>query len=163
MRQLNVIVAALAIATFQTHAGSYDLFCDVPSNDEIARKQAQMLVWDGVPHPLSAKFEKVKILDKDCPFYLFNVVMTSRGTRAERDRSSYLVCFKLAERTTEFRIVTVIQYASDPPTEQEIAVDKRLNRWPVAPPWKTEDDLPRKIKGSGLDIVLDECRAASGR
>lgn len=163
MRQLNVIVAALAIAAFQTLAGSFDWHCDVPGTDEIARTQAQMLVWDGVPHSLSAKFEKVEILDKDCPFYLFNVVMTSRATRAERDRSSYLVCFKLAERTTEFRIVTVIQYASDPPTEQEIAVDKRLNRWPVAPPWKTGDDLPRKIRGSGLDIVLDECRAASGR
>src|SRR5215469_9592706 len=144
MRPLNVIVAALAIAAFQTHAGSYDWHCDVPGTDEIARAQAQMLVWDGVPHSVSAKFEKVEILDKDCPFYLFNVVMTSRATRAERDRSSYLVCFKLTERTTEFRIVTVIQYASDPPTEQEIAVDKRLNRWPMSPPWKTELDLPHK-------------------
>src|ERR1700746_2303537 len=160
MRQLNLVVATLAIATFQTDAGSFDWYYDVPSNDEIARTQAQMLVWDGVPHPLSARFEKVEILDKDWPFYLFNVVMTSRGIGAKRDRSSYLFCFKLAERTTEFRIVTVIQYASDPPTELEIAVDKRLNRWPVAPPWKTEDDLPHKIRGSGLDIVLDECRAA---
>lgn len=163
MRQLNVTLATLAVAAFQAHAGNFDWFSDVPGNDEIARGQAQMLLWDGVPHSVSAKFEKVEILDKDWPFYIFNVVMTNRGARAERDRSSYLVCFKLAERTTEFRIVTVIQYASDPPTEQEIAVDKRLNRWPVAPPWKIEDDLPRKIRGSGLDIVLDECRAASGR
>jgi hypothetical protein len=116
-------------------------------------------VWDGVPHPLSASFEKVDIVDKDWPFYLFHVVLSSPGAGAERDRSSYLVCFKLTERSTEFRIVTVIQYASDPPTKQEITVDKRLNRWPVSPPWKVEDDLPHNIKPPGLSIVLDKCRA----
>jgi hypothetical protein len=72
-----------------------------------------------------------------------------------------LVCFKLTELTTDFRIVTFIQNASDPPTKNEIAIDKRLNRWPVSPPWKAEDDLPRHIKPPGLSIVLDKSRAGS--
>ena len=159
MRQLTVILTALTVATFQTHAGSLEWLFDVANNDEIARQQAQFLVWDGVPHPFSARFEKVDIVDKDGPFYLFHVVITSPGAGVKRHRSSYLVCFKLTERTTEFRIVTVIQYASDPPTELEIAIDKRLNRWPVSPPWKVGDDLPHHIKPPGLSIVLDKCRA----
>jgi hypothetical protein len=118
-------------------------------------------VWDGVSHPFSATFEKVNIVDKDGPFYLFHVVMTSLGAGIKRDRASYLVCFKLTELKTEFRIVTVIQYASDPPTENEIAIDKRLNRWPVSPPWDAGDDLPRHIKPPGLSIVLDKCRAGA--
>jgi len=158
MQGMKVVVAVLAATTFQVQAGSFDWLCDVTTNDEIARREAQSLVWDGVPHSLSARFEKVKILDKERPFYLFHVVTITPGISVKRDRSSYLVCFKLTERTTEFRIVTVIQYASDPPTEQEITIDKRLNRWPVAPPWKTEDDLPRNIKPPGLSIVLDQCR-----
>ncbi len=161
MRQLTVILTALTVATFQTHAGSLDWLFDVANNDNIARRQAQFLVWDGVSHPFSARFENVDIVDKDLPFYLFNVVITSPGAGAERDRSSYLVCFKLTEHTTEFRIVTVIQYASDPPTENEITIDKRLNGWPVSPPWKAGDDLPRNIKPPGLSIVLDMCRAGS--
>ena len=161
MRQLTVILTALTVATFQTHAGSLDWLFDVANNDNIARRQAQFLVWDGVSHPFSASFEKVDILEKDWPFYLFNVVITSPGAGAERDRSSYLVCFKLTEHTTEFRIVTVIQYASDPPTEKEIAIDKRLNGWPVSPPWKAGDDLPYNIKPPGLSIVLDKAGAGS--
>jgi hypothetical protein len=161
MRQLTVIVYALTVATFQTHAGSLDWLFDAANIDDIARRQAQFLVWDGVSHPLSASFEKVDIVDKDWPFYLFHVVITSPGAGVERDRSSYLVCFKLTERTTEFRIVTVIQYASNPPTENEITIDKRLNRWPVSPPWKAGDDLPYNIKPPGLSIVLDKCRAGS--
>jgi hypothetical protein len=158
MRQLTVILTALTVATFQTHAGSLDWLVDVVNNDNIAREQAQFLVWDGVSHPFSASFEKVDVVDKDWPFYLFHVVLTSPGVGVERDRSSYLVCFRLTEHTTEFRIVTVIQYASDPPTENEIAIDKRLNRWPVSPPWKAEEDLPHHIKPPGLSIVLDKCR-----
>ena len=104
---------------------------------------------------------EVDIVDKDWPFYLFNVVITSPGAGVERDRSSYLVCFKLTEHTTEFRIVTGIQYASDPPTENEITIDKRPNRWPVSPPWKAGDDLPHNIKLPGLSIVSDKCRAGS--
>jgi hypothetical protein len=161
MRQLTVILTTLTVATFQTHAGSLDWLIDFPNNDNIARRQAQLLVWDGVSHPLSASFEKVNIVDKDWPFYLFHVVITSLGAGVKRDRSSYLVCFKLTDRTTEFHIVTVIQYASDPPTEQEITIDKRLNRWPMSPPWKVGDDLPRNIKPPGLSIVLDKCRAGS--
>src|SRR6478672_12807076 len=158
MRQLAVTLIALTIATFQTRAVSLDWLFNVANNDNIAREQARFLVWDGVPHPFSARFEKVDIVDKDGPFYLFHVVITSPGAGVERDRSSYLVCFKLTERTTEFRIVTVIQNASDPPTENEIAIDKRLNRWPVSPPWNGGDDLPSKIKPPGLSIVLDKCR-----
>ena len=159
MRQLTVILTALTVATFQTHAGSLDWLFDAAHNDAIARGEAQFLVWDGVSHPFSASFEKVDLVDKDWPFYLFHVVITSPGAGVERDRSSYLVRFKLTERTTEFRIVTVIQYASDPPTEHEIAIDKRLNRWPVSPPWDAgDDDLPHHIKPPGLDIVLDKCR-----
>ena len=157
MRQLNVILTAVTVATFQTHAGTLDWFFDAANNDDFARRQAQFLVWDGVSHPYSASFEKVDLVDKDWPFYLFHVVITSRGA-VQRDRNSYLVCFKLTERTTEFRIVTVIQNASDPPTENEIAIDKRLNRWPVSPPWKAGDDLPYNIKPPGLNIVLDKCR-----
>lgn len=162
-RGITFTIWALSIMTFQTHAGSLDWLFDVPGNDDFARKQAQFLVWDGVPHLLSATFEKVEMLDKDWPYYLFNVVMTNSGIRADHGRSSYLVCFRLTERTTEFRIVTVIQNVSNPPTQQEITIDKRLNGWAVAPPWRAEDDLPHKIRGSGLDIVLDKCRAGSGQ
>jgi hypothetical protein len=161
MRQLTVVLTALTVATFQTHAGSLDWLLDVANHDNIARRQAQSLVWDGVSHPFSARFEKVDMVDKDWPFYLFHVVITSPGVGVKRDRSSYLVCFKLTEHSTEFRILTVIQYASDPPTENEIRIDKRLNRWPVSPPWKARDDLPNNIKPPGLSIVLDMCRAGS--
>ena len=163
MRQVTVILTALTVATFQTYAGSLDWFFDLGNNDSSARQDAKFFVWDGVPHPFSARFEKVDIIDKDWPFYLFHVVLTSRGARGKRDRSSYLVCFKLTEHATEFRIIPVIQYASDPPTENEIAIDKRLNRWPVSPPWKPEEDLPRHIKPPGLNIVLDKARAGSGQ
>ena len=159
MRQIFVILTALTVAMFQTPAASLDWVFDVANNDNIASREAQSLVWDGVSHPLSARFEKVDIVDKDRFFYLFHVVLTSRGAGVERDRSSYLVCFRLTERTTEFHIVTVIQYASDPPTEQEIWIDKRLNRWPMPPPWKAGVDLPYNIKPPGLSIVLDKCRA----
>jgi len=161
MRQLTVILTALTVATFQTHAGSLDWLVDVVSKDNIARQEVRFFVWDGVPHPFSASFEKVDMVDKDWPFYLFHVVITSPGAGVELDRSSYLVCFKLTERSTEFRIVTVIQNASDPPTENEITIDKRLNGWPVSPPWKAGDDLPYNIKPPGLSIVLDKCRAGS--
>jgi hypothetical protein len=159
MRQLTILVVALMLSTFQTQAEILDWVFDFPNNDGVARRQAQLLVWDGVPHPLSASFEKVDIVDEHWPFYLLHVVLSGPGTRAERDRTSYLVCFRLTERSTEFNIVTAIQYASDPPTQNEITVDKRLNHWPVSPPWKTGDDLPRNIKPPGLSIVLDRCRA----
>ena len=159
MRQLAVILIALTIATFQALAGSLDWILDVANNDNIAREQARFLVWDGVSHPLSARFEKVDLVDKDWPFYLFHVVIASPGAGTKRDRSSYLVCFRLTERTTEFHIVTVIQYASNPPTEQEITIDKHLNKWPMSPPWKAGENLPRSIKPPGLSIVLDMCRA----
>ena len=163
MRQLTIILTALTVATFQTPAGILDCLFDAASNDNTARREAQSLVWDGVPHPFSATFEKVDIVAREGPFDLFHVVLASAGTGVARGRSSYLVCFKLAERTTEFRIVTVIQNASNPPTENEITIDKRLNRWPVSPPWKAGDDLPHKIKPPGLSIVLDMCRAESDR
>ena len=159
MRQFSVILAALTVAMLQTHAGSLDWLFDVVNNDDVARKEAQFLVWDGVPHPFSASFEKVNIVDRDSPFYLFHVVLTSPGVGVDPDRSSYLVCFRLTERATEFHILTVIQNASDPPTEQEITIDKRLNEWPVPPPWKAGDDLPRHIKPPGFNILLDMCRA----
>ena len=158
MRQLAVILTALTVATFETDAGIFDWLFDAANNDDTARREAQSLVWNGVPHPFSASFEKVDIVAKDGLFYLFHVVLTSAGTGVKRDRSSYLVCFRLTGRTTEFRIVTVIQNASDPPTENEITIDKRLNRWPVSSPWEVGDDLPRKITGSGLNIVFDKCR-----
>jgi hypothetical protein len=163
MRQLTVILSALTLATIQTHAGSLDWLFEVANNDKIARTEAQFFVWDGVPHAASASFEKIDIVDKDWPFYLFHVVITSPGAGIERNRSSYLVCFRLTERATEFHIVTVIQYASDPPTEQEITIDKRLNKWPMSPPWKAEIDLPHKIKPPGLNVVLDMCRAGSNQ
>jgi len=161
MRQFALILIVIAVAIVQTYAGSLDWTFNAAINDDAARKEAQFFVWDGVSHSFSARFEKVDIVDKDGPFYLFHVVLTSPGAGAERDRSSYLVCFKLTEDRTDFRILTAIQYASDPPTEDEIRIDKRLNRWPVSPPWKAEDDLPRHIKPPGLSIVLDKCRAAS--
>ena len=156
MRHLSVMLTAISLATFQTYAGSLDSLLDVVSNDETARKQAEFLVWDGVSHSPSARFEKIKLIDKEWPFYLFHAVLTGPEADPKHDRNSYLVCFRLTERTTEFRIVTVIQYASDPPTESEIRIDKRLNRWPVSPPWDARDDLPHKISGSGLSIVLDQ-------
>src|SRR5262245_12842880 len=141
MRQLTVILTVLTIATFQTRAGILDWLFDAVNKDDIARREAQFLVMDGVSHPSSARFEKVNIVDKDGPFYLFQVVLTTPGGGVDRYRKSYLVCFKLTERATEFRVLTVIQDASDPPTENEIAMDKRLNRWPVSPPLKAVDDL----------------------
>ena len=158
MRQFTIILTVLLVAIFQTHAGSLDCIFNGAINDDAARREAQFFVWDGVPHSFSASFEKVDIVDKDGPFYLFHVVLTSPGAGIERDRSSYLVCFKLTEDRTDFRIVTAIQYASDPLTENEIRIDKRLNRWPVSPPWDAEDDLPHHIKPPGLSIVLDKCR-----
>jgi hypothetical protein len=163
MRHLAIILIALTIAIFEAPAAIQDWLFDVVNNDNIAREQARFLVWDGVPHPLSARFEKVNIVDKDWPFYLFHVVIASPGAGVKRDRESYLVCFWLTERTTEFRIVTVIQYASDPPTEEEITIDKQLNRWPMSPPWKAEMDLPRNIKPPGLSIVSDLCRTGSNQ
>jgi len=163
MRELTVILTALTVATFQTRAGSLDWVSNVPNNDNIARAEAQFLVWDGVSHPLSARFEKAEIVDKDWPFFLFHVVISSPGAGAKCDRSSYLVCFRLTDLATEFHIVTVIQYASDPPTEQEITIDKRLNKWPMLPPWKAGLDLPHNIKPPGLNVVLDMCRAGSNR
>ena len=159
MRQLTVILTTLTVATVQAYAGTLDLLFDAANNDDLARRQAQFLVWDGVSHPFSASFEKVDIVDKNWPFYLFHVVISSPDAGVARDRSSYLVCFRLTERTTEFRIVTVIQYASDPPTQNEITIDKRLNGWPVLPPWRAEADLPNNIKPPGLSIVLDKSRA----
>jgi len=161
MRELTVVLTVITVATFQMRAGILDWLFDAANNDVIARGQAQFLVWDGVPHPFSASFEKVNLVDRDGPFYLFHIVLTTPGAGVKRDRSSYLVCFKLTERGAEFRIVPVIQYASDPPTENEIAIDKRLNRWPVSPPWKAEEDLPHHIKPPGLSIVLDKARAGS--
>jgi hypothetical protein len=161
MRQLIVILTALTIATLQTRAQIFDWVSDPVNNDDSARREAQFFVWDGVPHPFSASFEKVDIVDKDGPFYLVHVVITSPGAGVEPNRSSYLVCFRLTELATKFRIITAIQNASDPPTENEIAIDKRLNRWPVSPPWKAEEDLPHHIKPPGLNIVLDESRAGA--
>jgi hypothetical protein len=143
MRQLTVILTALTVATSQMRAGILDWLFDPVNKNEIARGQAKFLVWDGVPHPFSASFEKVNIIDKDGPFYLFHVVLSSPDAGVERDRKSYLVCFRLTEQATFFHILTVIQDASDPPTENEIAIDKRLNRWPVSPPLNAEDDLSR--------------------
>jgi hypothetical protein len=134
MRQLTVILTVLAVATSQSGAEILNWFFDAVNRDEIARKEAEFLVMDGVSHPSSARFDKVKIIDKKGPFYLFHVVLSSPGTGLRRDRKSYLVCFKLTEVATEFRILTVIQEASDPPTENEIAIDKRLNKWPISPP-----------------------------
>ena len=134
MRQLAVTLAALTFATSQAAAGIFDWLFDPVNKDAMARREAQSLVMDGVPHPSSAKFEKVNIVDKDGPFYLFHVVLTTPGPEVDRYRKSYLVCFRLMEHATEFHIVNVIQDASDPPTPNEIAADKRLNKWPVSPP-----------------------------
>ena len=161
MRHLAIILTVLTVAIFETHAVSLDWLFDAVNNDAAAHKEAQFFVWDGVPHPVSATFEKVKLVEQDGPFYLFHVVITNPHAGVDRDRGSYLVCFKFTEDRTDFRIVTAIQYASDPPTENEIAIDKRLNRWPVSPPWRAEDDLPHNIKPPGLSIVLDKSRAGS--
>ena len=147
MRQLTVILTALAVATSQTRAGILDWLFDAVNKDRIAGGEAQFLVMDGVSHPSSATVEKVNILDKDGPFYLFHVVLSNPGAGLERDRKSYLVCFKLTERATEFRILTVIQEASDPPTEKGIAMDNRLNRWPASPPLKAVMIYPRAAAG----------------
>jgi hypothetical protein len=141
MQQLTVILIALVVVTSQTRAGILDWLFDPVNKDEIARREAQFLVMDGVSHPSSVSLEKVNLLDKDGPFYLFHIVFTTPGGGVDRYRKSYLVCFKLTDRATEFRILTVIQDASDPPTENEITIDKHLNRWPVSPPWKAVDDL----------------------
>jgi hypothetical protein len=161
MRQFTVILTVLTASIFETDAGSLDWLFDAPNNDDAARREAQFFVWDSVSHPVSASFEKVNLVEKDGPFYLFHVVINSPGAGGKRNRSSYMVCFKFTEARTDFRIITVIQYASNPPTENEIAIDKRLNRWPVSPPWEAGDELPHHIKPPGLSIVLDKARAGS--
>src|SRR5436189_5296729 len=108
MRQLTVILTALTVATFQTHAGSLDWLFDVANNDNIARRQAQFLVWDGVSHPFSARFENGDIVDKESPFYRFNVVITTPAPGAERDLRSYRRCFRRTAHPTALRIVTVL-------------------------------------------------------
>src|SRR5437016_12564265 len=95
MRQLAVILTALTVATFQTHAGSLDWLFDAANNDAIAREQAQFLVWDGVSHPFSASFENVDLVDRDGPFYLFHVVIINPGTGIKRDRRVSLVIIHL--------------------------------------------------------------------
>ena len=162
MRQLTVILTALTVATFQTHAGRLDWLFDVANNDNMARTQAQSLVGWCVASPLSA-FREGRDCRQRLAFLSLSRCNHGSGAGVERDRSSYLVCFKLTERITEFHIVTVIQYASTPPTEQEITMDKRLNRWPMSPPWKAGVDLPHNIKPPGLNVVLDMCRAGSNR
>lgn len=142
MRQLTFILTALIIAAFQTRAGILDWLFDAVNKDDIARREAQFLVLDGVSHPSLVRFEKVNLVDKDGLFYLFHVVLTTPGGGVDRYRKSYLVCFRLTEHATEFRILTVIQDASDPPTENEIAIDKRLNRWPVSPRLRAGADPP---------------------
>src|SRR5262249_4631638 len=112
MRQLIVILTALAVVAPQTPAGILDWLFDPVNKDEIARREAQFLVMDGAPHPSSARFEKVNIVEKDGPFYLFHVVLSTSRGGLTRNRKSYLVCFKLTEHATEFRILTVIQDAS---------------------------------------------------
>lgn len=163
MRQLTFILTALTLAAFQTDAGIFDWFFGAVNDDDTARKEAEFFVMDGVSHHALARVEKVTIIDKYGPFYLFHVVLTSPGAGVERDRSSYLVCFKWTERVTEYRILTAIQYASDPPTENEIATDKCLNRWPSSPPYETGNDLPRHIEPPGLSILLDMCRAGAAQ
>jgi len=151
MRQLTLILTALTVATSQTHAGILDWLFDAVNRDDVARREAQFLVMDGVSHPSAAKFEKVNIIDKDGTFYLFHVVLTTPGAGVDRYRKSYLVCFRLTEQATEFRILTVIEEASDPPTENEIMMDKHLNRWPVSAPLKAGDDLSGGSRSSALN------------
>jgi hypothetical protein len=143
MRTLSLILSVLLLATSQMCAGILDWLFDPVNKDQTAREQAEFLVMDGVSHPSSASVEKVNLVDKDGPFYLFHVVLTSPATGAARDRKSYLVCFRLTPQATWFRILTVIQDASDPPTQNEIAIDKRLNRWSISPPLNTGDDPSR--------------------
>ena len=97
MRQLAVTLIALTVVRIQTPAATLDWLFDVANTDNVAREQAQFLVWDGVPHSFSARFEKVNIVDKDWPFFLFHIVIASPGAEGERDRGSYLVCFRLTE------------------------------------------------------------------
>jgi hypothetical protein len=65
MRQLTVILVALAVARFQARAGSLDWLFGIAGNDDVARREAQSLVRDGVSHSVSASFEKVNIVDKN--------------------------------------------------------------------------------------------------
>ena len=104
MRQLTVILTVLTVATSQMSAGILDWLFDPVDKDDIARREAKFLVVDGVSHPAAASFEKVNLVDKDGPFYLFHVVLTSPGVGIERYRKSYLVCFRLTELATEFRL-----------------------------------------------------------
>jgi hypothetical protein len=73
MRKLTVILTALTVATFQTDAGNLDWLLGVANHDDIARREAKSLVWDGVSHLPSARFEKVDIVDKDWLFISFTL------------------------------------------------------------------------------------------
>src|SRR5207244_12406302 len=86
MRQVTVILTAVTVATFQTHAGSLEWLFDGVNNDNIARRQAQFLVWDGVSHRFSESFEKVNLVEKDWPLYLFQFVISSPCAGVQRSR-----------------------------------------------------------------------------
>src|SRR5262249_46348605 len=150
------ILTALTVTTFQTYAGRLDWLFMLLTTVLLARDKPNS--WCGIVGRIPARpsLRREVFLNEVGLFFFFNFVLTS-GV----NRSSYLVCFKLTEIGTEFRIIPVIQYASNPPTQNEIAIDKRLNRWPVSPPWEAGDDLPHKIKPPGLSIVLDKSRARS--
>ena len=71
MRQLAVILTALTLATFQALGGKVLTgLLDVANHDNIAREQARFLVWDGVSHPFSARFEKVDIVQKKSGLFI---------------------------------------------------------------------------------------------
>jgi hypothetical protein len=79
MRQLIVILTAVAVAAFQTRAGILDCVFDAVNKDEIARLEAEFLVMDGVSHPSSATFTKVQLVDKDGTFTCFTLSLPAQA------------------------------------------------------------------------------------
>jgi hypothetical protein len=124
------LAALTGAATVQIHAGIFD-FLFGGSPDSIAAGHAKQFVADFLSKPNEAVFEKVDIVEKDGPLYLFHVVVTAPSAGAERARLSYLVCFKLDGGDAKFNKGIAVQDASDPPTKEEVILMKAVNGWPL--------------------------------
>ena len=161
MRRITIILTALTgAAAVQTHAGILDCLFGGPDN--IAAKHAKEFVVEDLSKPNEAVFEKVNIIEKDGPAYLFHVAVTAPSAGAERAHLSYLVCFKLDGASAKFHKDNVIQHVSDPPSQEEVSLMKLINGWPMDSSSKQSDSgavssptsSPTRSLKAGDDVTL---------
>jgi hypothetical protein len=96
--------------------------------DDVASAFAKQFVEALLSKPDEANFQKVKILQKEGPAYVFHVVVSAPGAGPTRVSLSYLVCFKVNGTHAKFNEGSVVQEVSDPPTDDEIEITKSINR-----------------------------------